>query len=544
MRLDMTYPLRIAFLCMAICLSLTPALALADTAADIAKIEGLLRRAEANLNSVQSSLAGREKPPTGSSGKLLAQRLNQAYGDLEPAGKLVTGLPAGEAGVAEIAKRYNTAATLYAELAAFMNGGKADPKPEAKDGEVKLGYPHADNFKNTQFTFRNKVEAPMNQLVELHAKLKPVKDQMLINHRTTAQALATIKEARRQAGFVKDGLAKIPANGQGVAAAKENLANALESIQGSEDYFKPLHAEIMAMIDPAKFPKFDEDRKRLRGLSSDYSADWVFTSDRARAAELFNQRKAAQDELVRIATTYQRHMQQKTDMGTTIEQVGNGTLKSFAEFDANIEESKESLPKSIREDLAESQKMGNEAVAEQKPMWFTGGIPQRMGWAEDKLKLLKVIDKENGPAVDKEVAATKAKLAKQADALKALIIKENRVSPDNYAGADRDAVIKVAKSGWAVQQKDAKILKVVIPSEAWARETKWTYSNGTWYFSDRSRLQVQLIVADHENPKQAINRPVNIIKDHEKGDTMIGVPMRSFDEALQPREYYLVKNVK
>jgi hypothetical protein len=540
----MKYAQRIAFVALALCLSLSPSAALADTAADISKIEGLLRRAEANLNSVQSSVAGRDKPPTGSSGKLLAQRLKQAYGDLEPAGKLVTGLTKGEAGVAEITKRYNTAATLYQELAAFMNGGKAEPKPEVKDGEVKLGYPHADNFKNTQFTFRNKVEAPMNQLVELHAKLKPVKDQMLINHRTTAQALATIKEARRQAGFVKDGLAKIPANGQGVAAAKDNLAKALEAIQGSEDYFKPLHGKIMAMIDPAKFPDFDDDRKRLRGISSDYSAEWVFTSDRARAAELFTQRQAAQEELVRIAKAYNRLMQQKTDMGTAIEAVGNGALRSFEAFDARILEEKKTLPKAIREHLAEAQQYGNEAVAEQKPAFFNGGIPQRMEWAEDKLSLLKVIDKENGPAVAKEYSATQSKLKKQADALKALIIKENRVSPDNYPGADRDAIIKVAKSGWAVQQKDAKILKIVIPSEAWTREKKWTYSNGTWYFSDKSRIQVQLIVADHENPKQAISRPVNIIKNHEKGDTMIGVPMRSFDEALQPREYYLIKNIK
>lgn len=84
----------------------------------------------------------------------------------------------------------------------------------------------------------------------------------------------------------------------------------------------------------------------------------------------------------------------------------------------------------------------------------------------------------------------------------------------------------------------------MIPSEGWKHETKWTYSNGTWYFSDRSRLQARLIVADHENPKQAIDRPVNIIKDHQEGDKMIGVPMRSFDEALQPSEYYLIKNMK
>lgn len=540
----MTYPLRIAFLCLITCLSMSPMLALADTAADIAKIEGLLRRAESNLNSVQSNLAGRDKPPTGSAGKLLAQRLKQAHGDLEPAGKLVTALPAGGQGVADVTKRYNTAATLYAELAAFMNGGKAEPKPKAKDGEVKLGYPHADNFKNTQFTFRNKVEAPTNQLVELHAKLNPVEDQMLINHRTTAQALATIKEARRQAGFVKDGLAKIPANGQGVAAAKENLKLALESIQGSEDYFKPLHKELMAMIDPAKFPNFDDDRKRLGGLSSDYAAEWVFTQDRARAAQLFTQRQAAQEELVRIAKTYQRLMQQKTDMGTAIETVGNGALRSFKAFDERIVEEKKSLPKSIKDDLAEAKQYGDDAVANQKPAWFNGGIPQRMGWAEDKIALLKVIDPQGSKAIVQEMAATKAKLKQQADALKELIIRENRVPADNYAGADRADIIKVAKSGWAVQQKDAKILKVVIPSESWKRETKWTYSNGTWYFSDRSRLQVRLIVADHENPKQAIDRPVNIIKDHQEGDKMIGVPFRSFDEALTPSEYYLIKHVK
>ena len=60
---------------------------------------------------------------------------------------------------------------------------------------------------------------------------------------------------------------------------------------------------------------------------------------------------------------------------------------------------------------------------------------------------------------------------------------------------------------------------------------------------DRSHLQVRLIVADHENSNQAIDRPVNVIKDHQKGDTMIGVPMRSFDEELEPGEYFLKANI-
>ncbi|MEM7627435.1 MAG: hypothetical protein AAF333_17705 [Planctomycetota bacterium] len=513
--------------------------AFADSAADLDKINGLLRRAENNLQSVEQNLAGRTSPPKGSAGKLLANRLNQAYGDLEPAGKLVAGLPAGEAGVAEATQRYNDAAKLYEKLAAVMNGGSAPAADGPKDGEVKLGYPHADNFKNVQFTFRNKVEAPANQLTKLHAELLPVQDQLTINHRVTAQAVATIAEARRQAGFVQDGLAKIPANGQGVAAAKKQLTAALESIDGSEKYFAPLHAQLMAMIDPAKYPAFNADRKRLQGLSSDYGQDWIFTEDRARAAELYQQRQAAHQEVVRIAGAYQRLMQQQTDMGKTIEAVGNGTIGSLTAFDAKIEEQRKTLPASIREDLAEADKYATEAVQNQKPAWFNGGIPQRMGWAQDKLALLLAIDAENGAAVEKEVAALQASLKQRADSLKELIIRENTLPADNFAGPDRDKAIEVAKSGWAVQQPDAEILAIRIPAEAWKRQAKWTYSNGTWYFSDKSRLQVRLIVADPTNPNLAIDRPVNVIKDHESGDTMIGVPFRSIDEELTPSEYYL-----
>ncbi|MFI4892096.1 MAG: hypothetical protein ACIAQ0_01480, partial [Phycisphaerales bacterium JB058] len=104
--------------------------------------------------------------------------------------------------------------------------------------------------------------------------------------------------------------------------------------------------------------------------------------------------------------------------------------------------------------------------------------------------------------------------------------------------------IETAISGWTVQQEKFDLLAVRIPAEQWARETKWTYSNGTWYFSDRSKLQVRLIVADHENPELAIDRAINVWKDHQKGDSMIGVPLRGFEDELQPNDYLLRANVK
>jgi hypothetical protein len=153
------------------------------------------------------------------------------------------------------------------------------------------------------------------------------------------------------------------------------------------------------------------------------------------------------------------------------------------------------------------------------------------------------MDENSGQTLSDKFVAIEANLKKQADSLKELIIRENRLPEDNYAGIDRISVVNVAKSGWSGQQKDAEILAVRLPADSWSRETKWFYSNGTWYFSDRSKLQVRLIVADHDNARQAIDRPVTVIKDHQRGDIMIGVSLRDFDEPLEPREYFLVENV-
>ena len=193
----------------------------ADTAADIQKINGLLRRSQANLDSVNSSIGHLTSPPKGSAAKLAKSRMDQAYTDLEAAGKLVKALPNDGEGVSEVVTNYNNAVELYSKLQKILTGNSADEPPEKQDGEVKLGYPHADNFKNALFTYANKVEAPANQLTQMHAEMVAVADQLSINHRTTNQAMAMIAEARRQAGFVNEALAKIPANGEGVAAAKQ-----------------------------------------------------------------------------------------------------------------------------------------------------------------------------------------------------------------------------------------------------------------------------------------------------------------------------------
>jgi hypothetical protein len=559
----------------------------AAAANDVGAANSLLGRAEANLQLVDGSIGHLTKPPVGSAAKLSRSRLNQALGDLQGATKILAALTEGD-GLAEARARHKAADALYTKLDGILTGPppapvpvptpvpepapdpapepgpdpapEPAPAPQPKPDEpapedpvveapkpaptVRLGYPHADNFKNSLFTLR-RVEGDRNGILQLWAELLPIEDQLSINHRTTSGAVATITETLRQAGFVKDGLAKIPSNGEGVAEAYERLAEANQNLAEAQAYFGPLNDRLLALIDMANYPEFQNDLGRLRELSTSYrNPDDLFRDQRSRAADALAQVEPSKAECLRIAQVYGRLIEQETDQGKQLEAAANGFLSGQAAFLAAAEVQRQALPAEIRTDLAELGAMAAEAVENQQPMWFTGGIPQRLEWIEDKTALLAVLDPAGSQVIVKEVEAMKADLRAQADSLKELIIRQNPLPSDGYTAQDREAVIAVAIDAWRHQEAEFDLLAVRIPAEAWKRNTNWSYSNGTWYFSDVSSLQVRLIVADKANPDQAIDRPINVRKDHQAGDSMIGVPMRSFDEDLQPSEYLLRDKIK
>lgn len=516
-------------------------LGFASTAsADVDRVNGLLRRAESNLQSVSASLGNRTTPPRGSAGKLLANRLEQALGDLNPAKELLEKIPVGTEGRDEAAARYTAAANEYNRLRAIMTGSDAPATP-APEG-VRLNYQQEELLKNAGFHLRE-VEGNAKQLTSAVERLRAVEDQLAIDHREVVGLRGVVENARRKSGFAADTLGQLPSDGRGVSEVKQRLVNADAKVVVASDYLNPLHARLQDLINPANYPEFNADRDRLRELSVMFGDPMRLKTDRPFAAEVVQQSEAAKAECIRIAQKYARLMQQRTDQGAAIEGVGNGFLQNHAEFMAAADAERAALPASIGEDMAEAQRLAAEAVVNEKPLWFTGGIPQTMGFAADKIALLSVLDVQQGAATQAEFDRVQAELKQQADSLRELIIRENTMPQDRFTGGDRDKAIATAKSAWSIQQSEYELLAVRIPSESWARETKWTYSNGTWYFSDRSRLQVRLFVADHDNAELAIDRPVTIWKDHQAGDSMIGVPFRSFDEALEPSEYLLRVNV-
>jgi hypothetical protein len=510
-------------------------------APEIARANGLLQRAETNLQSVAENLKGRTSPPGGAAGKLLANRLQQALGDLTPAKELIEKVPAGSEGRDEAAARYEAAAAEYNRLNGIMTGGAAPTTPQPAG--TPLNYQQKEVLSGAEFHLRE-VEGNAQHLGDKVTALRAVDDPLSISHREIAGLLSVVENARRKAGFARESLSKLPADGEGVVAVSERLTAAETKIGESEGFLTALNGRLQDLINPANYPEFEGDLKRLRELSVMFANPQILQSDRVLAAETFAQGEAAQAESRRIAGRYARLVQQDTEQGRAVAGAGASFGERHAAFMAEAGAMKAILPDEIRADLQTARTQGDEAVAGQKPAWFTGGIPQTMGYAAERVTLLTAMDSEAGAAMRAALHETETHLKKQADSLRELIIRENPLPADRFMGAERDKAVETAVSGWKVQQAEFDLLAVRIPAEAWVRETKWTYSNGTWYFSDRSKLQVRLIIADPSNAELAIDRVVNVWKDHQKGDTMIGVPLWGIEDELQPSHFLLRSRIK
>jgi hypothetical protein len=398
-------------------LALNPASAQELSAEQQQKLDAVssgLSRVNTNLQLAADSAGPGTAVPTGSKAKLSKMRLDSAAVDMPQLKQWLSELPADAPAVQAVAAEYATVEAGIGALSDRLAGknvvvppapaapavpqattptAAAAPKPaaapvaapaapaaETVPTTVRLGYPLDGVLKDARFNLRE-VQGNATALTNMLAELQPQQDQLAINFRTVNNGMTTLANARRKAGFTQDSLDKLPANGQGVAETVAELAAANEQLDAAEAYLVPLNQQLSELIDPANYPDFQADIKRLSELSSMYSNTQILQSDRPRAAAVLIEAPAAKTEAVRIAQAYLPLMVQETEEGKRVEGAGNAFLENQAAFLVAAEEEKLVLPGQIRSDLAAASKIADEAVAEQKPLFFTGGVPQNMDYA-------------------------------------------------------------------------------------------------------------------------------------------------------------------
>ncbi len=532
----------------------------------LSQAQGLLRKVDTNVRLAVSTAGSGTGKLTGSRAKLTKVRLGNSSAEMDQLETWLKQLPATNADVKALSESVQSLKTQVETIEARL-AGKPVPAPDSSSDDapatqpdkpestqpkqpmattnsaIKLGYQQQETLQKATYNL-SEVESNVAALNKLVNEFKPIENQQAVPYRQVKSAVEMIANAQRKFGWATDHLKQLPANGQGVGEVVKRAESAQASLKAAADYLLPLNKTLSKLVDPASYPKLAEDRKRLQALSQMFANPMVFQTDLSLAAETVQQAKPALDEAQRIAETYAVLIAQQSPEGKQLSNLVDYLKRQQQKFMQAADQQRNSLPQVIDSHLDRAGKLAQQAVADKKPLFFTGGIPQELDFAHQKIELLQALDPAAAKTANQKLSQTKTDLKTAQRQLAQQIIQQNQLPADNYRGDDRKQAIEVAIDAWKHQQQDFQVLAQRIPGSNWNRETMWQYSNGTWYFVDRSKLQVQLIVADHENDSQAIIRPITIIKDHQKGDQMIGVPLWSFKDDIQPSSYLLRSRIK
>lgn len=515
-----------------------------------------LTQLQTNLKLAQDSAGPAGSTPTAARGRLALTRLDstaQAVANIDARLKL---LPAEDEAVKAFLKDYDTAKADIASLRTRLTSpgtaapaapatpspsAPAAPAPAPAAPTARLDYRQEQALKDANF-FIAEVQGNAAALSELAAKVKAVADPNTIDHRQLVSAMNTIANVRQKSTNAQNRFATLPAEHPSVVEAKQQLASAVASVDASETTIKPTHAQLMKLVDPASYPNMPTDMTRLRELAQQYGNLTLFQNRHTQVAALVKEEASAKEELARITKEYGAYIGQQTEQSKQIEGASKYLAEKLQAFDSAAAKAKLDLPADINQDLAQIVTMADQAVKEQKPAFFGGGIPQRMEQVNEKIVLFEALEPLPAVAFRTKYETTQKSLKASEASLKDAIIAANELPPDRYSGGDKNALTALAIETWKKSEPAAQVLAVRIPSQNWERESMWRYENRAWHKIDRSKLQAQVIVKVDD--KIAVIRPINLWKDHLQNDQINPIPLYGKDDQLGPGLYMLAAKVR
>ncbi len=342
---------------------------------------------------------------------------------------------------------------------------------------------------------------------------------------------------------VQKRLAALPAEDPAVAplaAEVAEVAARIEALQARLDG-KPAPAPAPGAVPPAAGPGPDPvglqaDIDRAGGLGDSYGNATILLSDPEVGARLLEQLPQAKAELARLQSRHSALLEGRTLEADRMRRALDYLSRNLAGFERFLETRRAPFAAQLDKDFAALVKLTDEAVANRRPAFFSGGIAQRVAEMKPKLELLRVVDPAQGARLSEALAGFEAGLPEKQAALRDVIIASNAPAADLFRGPDRAAIIDAATRVWTKRQPGAKILTARIPAMDWKREVLWRWSGTQWYKIDRSKIQMQLIVSHDDS--LAIIRWHTVWKDHLEGDRITATPLWEPGEGLQPT-YFL-----
>ena len=522
-----------------------------------------MQKLESSLALAQQTVGPGDGPVSVAKAKLAMVRLQSAL-DLVPQVKgRLERLPGGEAEVQPVAARFAAAVGAIEALRVRLAGGgipastagaAAAVKPSSSAGgpspaatvpaaapSAKLDYRQQDELKSARYYLRE-VQGKLTALEKQMSEFQPVADYTRIDFRQVQRGMNTLAEARQRIGLIVPRLETLPAAGEGVAEIAQGVKIAAQGLDAVERVLLPLHAKLAILVDPKSHPKLASDTRRIRELAAMFADPSLLETDVVQATARVSEMAAARAEHDRVLAAYEALRRQSTPEVTDLTAASAHFQDRLGTFSAAVDARRAVLPGLIEKDFAQIDTMVKDAVANLKPAFFTSGIPDQVRFLTEKVDFLDTVEPTLAKPLRVRLQTTRARLAKEAVALRESIVASNELPRDEFQGGDRSELVKIATETWRKVEPSATIVGVRIPSAGWKRDSRWRNQTGDWYQIDRSTVQVQLIV--QQSDTLAVIRPINLWKNHLEGNRITASPFHEKGEELQPHAFVLMRKVK
>ena len=401
-------------------------------------------------------------------------------------------------------------------------------------------------YAQLDYNQRKSLKDAVYYLRQIEANLDQVTEQAKgADARTAPQVQANIDGLNKWLKYANDRLDKLPGEDSAVKAAKERAAAAAKAIGGLQGAVEQGAAESAdAVRDEERQLADDIDKFKVWGQlfgSPQHQFDHKL-EDALSAAGNLEEVKA---EVAAIEERWPRLFDKKNRerRARDLKAAKSYFDRAFPPFERYVDNLRVGLPGKMEAHFTQIGTMVQTGVAEQRPQYFTGGIPQQVEAAERSLKIFEALD----PAGAKPFAARLAALNGQIDTaqrdLSESIIQGNQVPQKRYSGPDIEELRALAAAAWAKENPGDTVLKIVFNTPGWSRVTRWQWSEGykAWQKVDYSKIQPKIIVV--HDARLAAVYPIDIYKDHMKGDRVHAKPWEK-EENPDLRMVLLLDRVK
>ncbi len=353
-------------------------------------------------------------------------------------------------------------------------------------------------------------------------------------------------EVVKKVGYANDRFKQLPMDNPDVVEQASRIKAIKESLVASEAKLLQVQAGLNKVIDQGGTSAFEADLERLKEMQTRFGNDQVFETQPDVAAELVVLMAPLKAEQATIRQKYADLLNQRTPASQEMQGVLNNFDAVFGRFETAANRYQQDAPQRITQNIAEALADGKKAADGQMPAWFkpTGGVAQKLGWAESTLKILRGLDPQGTAtlAAEKQLAAARAEVSQMQESLIQGIIEANRPPADQYNGPDKADLLERVKIKWASANVAGEVLMAGINSDGWQRKTSWEWNTSSWYKRDTSWIQGFVVVKAADEIAHV--HYIDITKDHMKQDKLFDSHYEDPAAEPEPAHRVLLKNLR